>query len=112
MNDVQPGRPPAEHARPAIREHPAHGPHASPDRGKQPDGGHHAHMVADFRWRFWVSLVLTVPVLLLTPLIQELLGVREAWAFPGSDVLQFVLDHKHEPRRLVIHAGLPRSRES
>ena len=48
-------------------------------------------MVADFRRRFWVSLVLTVPVLLLTPLIQELLGVREAWAFPGSDVLQFVL---------------------
>lgn len=31
---------------------------------------YHAHMVADFRRRFWVCLVVTVPVLLLSPLIQ------------------------------------------
>jgi Cu2+-exporting ATPase len=46
--------------------------------------------VADFRKRFWVSLVLTVPVVALAPPIQELLGVREAWAFRGSDAVQFV----------------------
>ena len=28
---------------------------------------HHRHMVEDFRRRFWVSLVLTVPILLLSP---------------------------------------------
>ena len=50
---------------------------------------HHAHMVADFKRRFWISLVLTVPVLALAPMIQELLGLREAWAFPGDDYLQF-----------------------
>lgn len=26
---------------------------------------HHAHMAADFRKRFWISLVLTLPILLL-----------------------------------------------
>ena len=27
--------------------------------------GHHAHMAADFRKRFWISLVLTLPILVL-----------------------------------------------
>jgi hypothetical protein len=48
-------------------------------------------VVADLRRRFWVSLALTVPVLALAPMIQELLGVRKAWALPGGDLLQFVL---------------------
>ena len=52
---------------------------------------HHAHMVADFRRRFWVSLVLTVPVLILDPMIQELLGLRETLHFPGDSYLQWVL---------------------
>ncbi len=45
-------------------------------------------MVADFRRRFWVSLVLTIPVLALAPMIQEFLGVTEAWAFPGDSIVQ------------------------
>jgi len=45
---------------------------------------HHAHMVADFRRRFWVSLALTVPILLLSPLIQELLGIEDIISFPGD----------------------------
>jgi len=28
-------------------------------------GGHHAHIMADFRRRFWVSLILSIPVLAL-----------------------------------------------
>lgn len=31
-----------------------------------------------------------MPVLALAPAIQDLLGVREAWAFPGTGVIQFV----------------------
>ena len=46
-------------------------------------------MVADFRLRFWVSAVLTVPVLTLSPMIQGFLGLTEALAFPGSDYVQF-----------------------
>ena len=45
---------------------------------------HHAHMVADFRKRFWVSLVITVPVLMLSPLIQGLLGIADIIDFPGD----------------------------
>jgi Cu2+-exporting ATPase len=46
--------------------------------------GHHAEMVADFRRRFWVSLVATVPILALSPMIQQWLGVAAAWTFPGD----------------------------
>jgi Cu2+-exporting ATPase len=48
-------------------------------------------MVADFRRRFWVSLLLTVPVLLLSPMIQGWMGVAEAWDFPGDAWLQWLL---------------------
>ena len=45
---------------------------------------HHAEMVRDFRWRFWVSLVATVPILALSPMIQQWLGATTAWTFPGD----------------------------
>ena len=69
----------------ASAEHTDHaGPkqeHAETDGGH---GDHHAHMVADFRRRFWIALVLTVPILLLSPLIQGALGLAEALQFPGD----------------------------
>jgi len=53
-----------------------------------PDGhghhDHHAHMAADFRQRFWISLALTLPILLLSPLFQTLVGLREAIRFSGD----------------------------
>ncbi|HEV3075321.1 MAG TPA: copper-translocating P-type ATPase [Thermoanaerobaculia bacterium] len=48
-------------------------------------------MIADYRRRFWVSLALTVPVLALAPLIQRLLGVQDAWRFPGDRFVQLAL---------------------
>jgi len=51
---------------------------------KKAEHDHHAHMVADFRRRFWVSLALTVPILILSPLIQELLGIEDIISFPGD----------------------------
>jgi Cu2+-exporting ATPase len=45
---------------------------------------HHAHMAADFRKRFWISLTLTLPILLLSPMLQSLVGMREAIRFPGD----------------------------
>jgi Cu2+-exporting ATPase len=50
---------------------------------------HHAHMVADFKRRFWISLALTLPILALAPLIQSLLGLHEALAFSGDRYVQF-----------------------
>ena len=55
-------------------------------------GGHdHGAMVADFRRRFWVTLVLTPPVLLLSPMIQHWLGITSALAFPGDGYVLFAL---------------------
>ena len=41
-------------------------------------------MVEDFRKRFWVSLILTIPILLLSPLIQGILGLDKALRFSGD----------------------------
>jgi len=46
-------------------------------------------MVDDFRRRFWVSLALTVPVLLTSEMIQHFLGLRGALAFPGDGFVEF-----------------------
>ncbi|MBN9276620.1 MAG: heavy metal translocating P-type ATPase, partial [Hyphomicrobium sp.] len=48
-------------------------------------------MVADFRRRFWVTLVLTPPVLLLSPMIRHWLGLTELLSFPGDGLVLFVL---------------------
>ena len=62
------------------------------DHGKmQGHGGHHAHMVADFRKRFWVSLAVTLPILVLSPMLQRLLGLSGAISFAGDAFLLFAL---------------------
>jgi cation transport ATPase len=53
--------------------------------------GHHAHMVADFRKRFWISLMVTIPILMLSPMIQKFIGLREAIQFPGDLYVLFLL---------------------
>lgn len=35
---------------------------------------HHQMMIKDFRLRFWISFVITIPILLLSPMVQDLLG--------------------------------------
>ncbi len=66
--------------------------HKSDEHGqKVRHEGHHAHMVADFRRRFWISMAVSVPVLLLSPMIQNFLGIREALRFPGNLYVLFVL---------------------
>jgi Cu2+-exporting ATPase len=66
--------------------------HASATHPDHPDhGDHHAHMAADFRKRFWISLVLTLPILVLSPLLQKLVGLREAIRFSGDLYVLFGL---------------------
>ncbi len=45
---------------------------------------HHAHMIAQFRRRFWVSLLLTIPILLLSPMLQTLFGIEGIVRFNGD----------------------------
>ncbi|HEC76538.1 MAG TPA: heavy metal translocating P-type ATPase [Thermoplasmatales archaeon] len=51
---------------------------------------HHAHMVADYRKRFWVSLVITIPILILSPLVQKTLGIEDLLEFRGDLYVLFV----------------------
>lgn len=48
-------------------------------------------MVADYKRRFWVSVVLSVPVLALSETIQMFVGLDEPVFFAGSDVVVLVL---------------------
>ncbi len=80
----------AHHSRPeknATHNRPAEAGHG---HGKHDHHSHHAHMVADFRKRFWISLVLTVPVIVLAPMIQSLLGLEDRMSFRGDSYIQFV----------------------
>jgi Cu2+-exporting ATPase len=44
-------------------------------------------MVADFRRRFWISLALTIPILLLSPMIRQFAGLDETIRFTGDRYL-------------------------
>jgi Cu2+-exporting ATPase len=74
-----------EHHNPAQKNHgqPAqktqHGSHTH----------HHEHMIGDFKKRFWISLVITLPIVVLAPMIQELLGYE--LRFNGDRYFQFAL---------------------
>lgn len=69
-----------------------HGAHkTSRDHEGHKRGDHHAHMVADFRRRFWVSLGVTIPVLVLSPMIQAFLGLEAAFRFRGDAYLLWAL---------------------
>lgn len=50
---------------------------------------HSGHMVEDFKKRFWVSLIVTIPVLILSPQIQDFFGYKVAFA--GDIYLLFIL---------------------
>lgn len=50
---------------------------------------HHLHMLQDFKKRFVVSSILTVPILILSPAIQSFLGFK--FEFTGSIYILFLL---------------------
>jgi hypothetical protein len=62
-------------------------------------------MMADFRRRFWVALALTLPILLLSPLIQGVLNLEEALAFDRQRI-----SPSPSPRPFISMAAGPFSR--
>lgn len=50
---------------------------------------HHKMMVKDFRKRFWVSLIITIPILFFSPMIQDFFGYD--YLLPGNPYVLFVL---------------------
>ena len=64
------------------------------EKGFQHPHHHHVHhedMVEDFKRRFFIALLITIPVLLLSPMIQEFLGLGETIRFTGDEVVLFLL---------------------
>src|SRR5260221_782932 len=74
-----------------AREHPAADMAGAMHSARDAHGGHgdHRAMVADFRRRFWLCLVLTPPVLLLSPMIQHGLGLGDGLRFRGDGLVLF-----------------------
>ncbi len=58
------------------------------DHGAIPMGmaghDHHKMMIADFKKRFWLSTILTIPILVLSPMIQ--IYWATSWRFPVTDL--------------------------
>jgi Cu2+-exporting ATPase len=53
------------------------------------EGHNHSMMIADFKRRFYVVLILTIPIVLLSPMIQMFISVD--WEFRGSKYILLVL---------------------
>lgn len=77
--------------------HAGHGSDASNDHDHH---DHHKMMIADFKKRFWVSLILSIPVLVLSPMIQALLGFE--LVFAGHHYVLFALSSF-----IFIYGGWP-----
>ncbi|MGM0375984.1 MAG: copper-translocating P-type ATPase [Bacteroidota bacterium] len=58
--------------------------HENHDHGGHDHSQHHAMMIKDFRKRFWISLLITLPILILSPMVQGLFGF-EFSLLPGYD---------------------------
>ncbi len=63
--------------------------HSKMDHGAIPMGmaghDHHKMMIRDFRKRFWVSLIITIPILVFSPMIQGFLGYN--FLLPGNQYI-------------------------
>ncbi|MEC9492827.1 heavy metal translocating P-type ATPase [Flexistipes sp.] len=77
----------SQHAHSNNGDHQGHDKH---DGHGEDHGNHHVQMVADFRKRFWISLALTVPILILSPMIQNFLGLGESLRFTGDLFISFL----------------------
>jgi len=73
--------------------------------GHGPNGkhkSHHAYMAADFKRRFWICLVITIPILVLSPLIQEFLNLADTLAFAGDKYILWAFS-----TAVFIYGGFP-----
>jgi Cu2+-exporting ATPase len=63
------------------------------DHGNAPMGmaghDHHKMMIEDFKKRFWISMILTVPILVFSPMIQGFFNYE--WLLPGNAYILFGL---------------------
>ncbi len=92
-----------EHEAMAVEEadHAEHGQHDGHGGAHGDHGGAHGDHAAMFRDKFWISLLLAVPVVVYSEMLQHLLGYHPP-AFPGSDLISPVLG-----TAVFIYGGAP-----
>jgi len=87
-NSHSPGHKHREHEEHTVHEnHLAHGEH---DQKEHKEHDHHHAMMADFKKRFIVSMIVTVPVFFLSEMVQELFGLHFL-SFQGDMYVLFIL---------------------
>jgi Cu2+-exporting ATPase len=78
--------------------------HSKMQHGHNPsmgiEGHNHALMIIDFKRRLYAVLILTIPIVLLSPMIQMFIGVD--WAFGGSEYILLALSSV-----VFIYGGWP-----
>ena len=89
-----------EHHGHMEHEHMDHGGHGASCHG----GSHadHAMMVGDYKKRFWFCALLTLPVLALSPMIQQFLGLGESLRFKSDMYLLATLSSV-----VYFYGGIP-----
>lgn len=74
---------------PATMPSPSSGEHQMHGKEHGGHGRHEGHSVEGFRKRFWVSLIFTIPVLILSPMLQHWAGIGDTLRFTGDIYLLF-----------------------
>ena len=73
--------------------HTEHEDHSNHDHSGHDHSGHdhhdHGDMVTDFKKRFFISLIITIPILIMSPMIQSFIGVD--WRFANDQYIVFAL---------------------
>jgi Cu2+-exporting ATPase len=92
-----------EHPKPEhASSHGAHAPehYDHPVESHAHSGHDHSAMIADFLRRFWISLALTIPVVIISPMFQHAVGYE--FNFPGRDWVSLILSSV-----IFIYGGKP-----
>ncbi len=95
MKDLHLPSPKTMHHHPQQNSHKHHKGHQNTSHHD-----HHAHMITDFKQRFWICLLLSLPILLLSPMIQNWLNLN--WSFNGDRYILFALSSI-----LFFYGGFP-----
>ena len=88
-----------EHDKHSKMDHSKHGNQSSHEKmnhKKDEHSGHsrsehEGHTIEGFKKRFWISIVITIPILILSPMIQHFLGLKDALRFSGDIYTLFAL---------------------
>lgn len=74
-----------------MENHKAHNRHNDDRQTSAHSHSGHENMIEDFKKRFYISLVFTLPIIILTPMIQHWLGLGEKIRFTSDSYILFGL---------------------